>query len=319
MRTVIGKSFVLLLLSLAFALPLTVGAKKKNPPPVEVEKEASAPIAPVENGYAGSEMCQACHGDVADLFAKTTMGKILMQHPRNSQEKLGCEGCHGPAKAHADSGGGTFEGMITFSKKDTTPVEKRNAVCLDCHEQTARTHWKGSPHASRNIACTDCHRVMGGGFGKGQLQKPTEIETCGQCHLERKAQLKLSTHMPLLEGKMTCTSCHNPHGSVADKLLKKNTTNEVCYSCHAEKRGPFVWEHPPVLENCVNCHDPHGSVHQKMLKLAPPRLCQQCHIETRHPTRPQTSTTRFTFNRSCMNCHNTIHGSNHPSGRSFHR
>ena len=112
---------------------------------------------------------------------------------------------------------------------------------------------------------------------------------------------------------MDCVTCHNPHGSVTEKLLKANSVNENCYSCHAEKRGPFLWEHPPVTESCSNCHEPHGTNHEKLLKVAKPRLCQQCHVETRHPTRAQDPRTRFFFNRSCTNCHSQVHGSNHPS------
>jgi DmsE family decaheme c-type cytochrome len=129
--------------------------------------------------------------------------------------------------------------------------------------------------------------------------------------------------MPLREGKMTCSSCHNPHGTVTPALLKENSTNETCYACHAEKRGPFLWEHPPVTENCTNCHDPHGSNHERMLKVAKPRLCQQCHIETLHPTRPfgrdTAASLKFVLGRSCSNCHVNIHGSNHPSGSAFTR
>jgi DmsE family decaheme c-type cytochrome len=120
--------------------------------------------------------------------------------------------------------------------------------------------------------------------------------------------------MPLREGKMTCTDCHNPHGTFTPKLLVGNSVNDTCYRCHAEKRGPFLWEHAPVRENCLNCHEPHGSNHDKLLKIARPRLCQRCHIERFHPTTPQTPTSRFVFNRSCQNCHSQIHGSNHPAG-----
>ncbi len=121
---------------------------------------------------------------------------------------------------------------------------------------------------------------------------------------------------------MTCTDCHNPHGTVTPTLLKENSINETCYRCHAEKRGPFLFVHPPVNESCANCHDPHGSNHEKMLKLAKPRLCQQCHVESRHPTEPRGRSfdqARFVLGRSCTNCHANIHGSNHPSGAAFKR
>jgi DmsE family decaheme c-type cytochrome len=274
---------------------------------------------PLPSDFVGSETCSTCHTDQFEQFAATTMGKIFLKHPRTPKEALGCEGCHGPGRAHVEAGGETYEGLITFSKEDPTPIEQRNAVCLDCHMSTGRFHWRGSPHESRNLACTDCHRVKGNFSGHRQLVKATEIETCGQCHIQKRAQLMRSSHMPLREGKMTCSDCHNPHGTVTEKLLKANTTNELCYACHAEKRGPFLWEHPPVIENCSNCHEPHGSNHEKLLNTAKPRLCQRCHVESRHPTQPHDSMSRFFFNRSCTNCHTAVHGSNHPSGRSYVR
>jgi DmsE family decaheme c-type cytochrome len=122
---------------------------------------------------------------------------------------------------------------------------------------------------------------------------------------------------------MECTSCHNPHGSPTPKLLLASSTNETCFTCHADKRGPFLWQHAPVVENCANCHDPHGSTHEKMLKLSRPRLCQQCHQGTGHPIAPRNPGTLadypFMFNRQCSNCHVNIHGSNHPSGFAFTR
>ena len=157
---------------------------------------------------------------------------------------------------------------------------------------------------------------------RAHLAKETEIETCASCHLQKRATTMRSSHMPLREGKMTCTSCHNPHGSVTPALLRENSLNDNCYRCHTEKRGPFLWQHAPVIESCANCHDPHGSNHEKMLKVAKPRLCQQCHIESRHPTSPygrDPGSAKFVMSGPCVNCHVNIHGSNHPSGFAFTR
>jgi DmsE family decaheme c-type cytochrome len=311
---------ICLAIFLASVALLVASCKPMQTTPSQTAVPAPSPGA---EGYVGAETCKGCHEDQFAKFSRTRMGRLFLHAPRSEQERLACENCHGPGKGHVEAGGGKGN-IIAFSKKDPTPVGQQNAMCLSCHEKTARLFWQGSPHESRDVACTNCHRVMEDMSPKFQLAKATEIETCGQCHLERRAQQMRSSHMPLREGKMTCTSCHNPHGGVTQHNLKAMSTNDTCFTCHAEKRGPFLWEHAPVTESCTNCHDPHGSNHEKMLKVAKPRLCQQCHVETRHPTRPYGQETtpsnlKFISGRQCLSCHVNIHGSNHPSGFAFTR
>lgn len=275
-------------------------------------------------GYAGSKSCADCHKTEYATFAATAKGNLLLSHPRDQKEALGCESCHGPSKQHAESGGDERGAMVVFTKKSTTPVTQRNAICLGCHERTARTLWKGSAHERRNVACTDCHTLMHANTERANLRAQTVSATCGNCHQQQKNQQLRFAHMPLGEQKIECVSCHNPHGSTGPKLLLASSVNETCFSCHAEKRGPFLWEHAPVQENCANCHDPHGSSHEKMLKASRPRLCQQCHGNSSgHPVAPRATTNaadlQFVYNRQCSNCHFNIHGSNHPSGYAFTR
>lgn len=278
--------------------------------------------------YVGKDACLECHEEEAEEFGHTKMGRIFLDHPRDEREKLACENCHGPGSEHAEDE--TEPGLIlTFAKGARWSVEKQNQACLQCHEKGSRTFWTGSMHESRGLACVDCHTVMKKTENDFQLVKADEknpfsakraqTETCIQCHPQRGAQMLRSSHMPLREGKMTCSDCHDPHGTATPSLLRAHSVNESCYSCHAEKRGPFLWEHAPVREDCTTCHDSHGSIHANLLNVKPPRLCQQCHIETRHPTEPHAPNEIFVFNRACMNCHSQIHGSNHPSGVRFMR
>jgi DmsE family decaheme c-type cytochrome len=160
-----------------------------------------------------------------------------------------------------------------------------------------------------------------------QLKKVNQTETCVQCHKTQVSKLHRAAHMPVREGKMECTTCHNPHGSQNVKMLREgNSINESCATCHAEKRGPFLWEHAPGRENCVTCHDPHGSNNERMLVAKPPLLCQRCHVHSRHPatiydnTQLAVTKSNRVVGRACLNCHSQIHGSNHPSsGKVFIR
>ena|SRR5215469_7624548 len=294
-------------------------------------QEAAKPTsqAPPNTDYIGMDTCLTCHADQGKHFENTIMGHAFA-HPRTDLEKLGCEACHGPGRAHAESGGATPI-PVRFKKTSTNTVEEKNNACLSCHAKGNRMFWYGSPHESRNIACVDCHIGHEPQTKKlssdSRFNAPlTEVQTrkqqpelCLTCHLMRRAQLERSSHMPYREGKVTCTSCHNPHGSPNPHQLLQATTNENCYSCHAERRGPFLWEHPPVMENCANCHEPHGTNNPQLLKVRMPRVCDSCHVTSRHPTTPTLLNSIRDFNRGCTNCHSRIHGSNHPSGDKFLR
>ena len=244
------------------------------------DKKAEKVAGKGSEEYVGTETCQACHSQVYDNLAKTAMGTLFLKHPRTAAEKLGCETCHGPGTEHVGSGGKSFAGMVRYTKGTPTPVSVRNDACLKCHQKRERLFWSGSVHANQGMACTDCHVVhTGPGIAKrAQLANLTVEDTCNTCHKEQvRAENKFSHH-PMREGKMNCASCHNPHGTASPKLVKAISTKELCFNCHAQYRGPFVFQHPPVMEDCFNCHQPHGSAYPALLKTPPIRLCRECHI-----------------------------------------
>jgi DmsE family decaheme c-type cytochrome len=218
------------------------------------------------------------------------------------------------------TGGRSLGGIISFRKNDPgRRVEENNAICLGCHQKGDRTYWSGSTHETRGVACTECHTIMQAVSRKANLKTETEPETCFQCHKDRRAQMFRSSHMPLREGKIVCSSCHNPHGTATEALLIEGSINDNCYKCHAEKRGPFLFEHTPVRENCLNCHDPHGSVNEYLLKVSRPRLCGECHTVDHGNLIAGGPRVEQAFSRSCQNCHTKVHGSNSPSGALLQR
>jgi DmsE family decaheme c-type cytochrome len=273
------------------------------------------PSTPVDATYVGAKVCVTCHASQTESFKHTVMGRIGM----TQKGKFDCENCHGPGSAHVKAGGGRgVGGIISFRPNDRSrTAEENNAICLTCHERGERTNWPGSTHQVRGLMCTNCHTIMKQVTRKFQLSTPFEPDTCFQCHKDRRAQMFRSSHMPMREGKIVCSDCHNPHGSFTEALLKKDSINDTCYTCHAEKRGPFLFEHLPVRENCDNCHDPHGSVNEFSLKLSRPRLCFECHQAGHGQGAGINQGT--TMGRSCQNCHTYVHGSNAPAGGALQR
>lgn len=302
----------------------------------------AAPRPPVVPGatYVGSDTCKGCHETEAREIERTPHGKILgTKLAKNELQGRGCESCHGPGSKHLEDQSNPANNVRLGGKgkKPAVSASELNDVCLQCHSKGKQIQWAGSPHESRDVACVTCHaahqphsekyqlRLVKADRYDGRMQSldAVEYDLCGQCHQVKAMQFQRSSHMPMTArgegGQMLCGSCHNPHGTSTEKLIKAVSVNENCTTCHAQKRGPFLWEHTPVLENCLNCHSPHGSNNPTLLKVKLPRLCQQCHSAAQHPSRPYGQTQRYVFNKSCLNCHSNIHGSNHPSGIYFTR
>ena len=276
--------------------------------------------------YLGQELCVGCHRNENDHWSHTVHAKVFATNPASEMAAKGCESCHGPGSEHLTDVMSKSK-IISFTRDSGSSPAEQNEVCMTCHAGGERIHWRGSPHQRNDLACGDCHNPMASFSETGLLSRESIHDTCFGCHQQQRIEFRKRSHMPLFEGKVTCSDCHNPHGSASDSLLKASTVNKVCFQCHAEKRGPFIFSHAPVRESCLNCHAPHGSNHEMLLTTAGPFLCQQCHTSRGHPNRLLTqanvpgsvSPDVRMINRNCRNCHTQVHGSNHPAGVRLHR
>jgi len=279
----------------------------------------AAAAAPAQaSGYAGEDTCLTCHEDKSYKGTAHAF-KADAKTPAAGQ---GCESCHGPGQAHVEAGGDKTK---IQNPKGMTP-SAASETCTTCHNRKTHALWDGSQHDQRNVGCVSCHSVHAP-QGEKLLAAKSQADLCGTCHRPVVNKTYRFNHMPVREGKLACASCHNVHGSTNVKLLKVGTTiDESCVSCHAEKRGPYLWEHAPVAESCVTCHDPHGSNNDRMLVAKQPYLCQRCHVTSRHPPTvydgyllKNSQNANKIYGRSCVVCHQEIHGSNAPSGKAFLR
>jgi DmsE family decaheme c-type cytochrome len=321
-----------LVAALAIGGVAVAGTATAATPSQEEAKKPAVQAAP-HGAYAGTATCLSCHDDRAAALTKGPHSHAFRagtpMAPRGCQAchgdtkaAMGCEGCHGPGKEHVDANGDKtkIRRFASLSPRDASET------CVSCHFRTQHTFWAGSQHDQRNVGCTTCHSIHGAA-GEHQLKAASEADLCATCHRTIVNKTLKLAHMPVREGKLSCTSCHNVHGAANVKLLNAGgSIFEFCVTCHAEKRGPYLWEHAPVTENCTTCHDPHGSNNERMLVAKTPFLCQRCHVTSRHPPTVyegyllNTSTNaNKIYGRSCVICHQQVHGSNAPSGKAFLR
>lgn len=237
----------------------------------------------------------------------------------------GCGSCHGDSESHMQRpprGEPRSPPDVVFADTRTHDDGRADGMCLACHAGSAGMHWQGSEHEVADLSCSSCHTAHA--YSDPVLARAGEALVCASCHARTHAEaLRPSAH-PMLDGQVACRDCHAVHGGMGTGLLSAATVNEGCTSCHAEFRGPFLWEHPPAAEDCLACHRPHGSVHRPLLVKRTPWLCQDCHMAQFHPSAALSGTglpgeampsgSQSMLGRDCMNCHVHVHGSNHPSG-----
>ena len=298
------------------------------------------PSATPDDNYVGNETCVACHEPQGKGFGGTKHSK-LHQIESWKNKVVGCESCHGPGKAHVEGNGDKLK-IVSFKRMDAKAVAD---TCLSCHAgKEGHNNFRRGEHWRNDVSCNTCHSSHGPeppnykigsttfvsdisaqnpGQATARMLKANEPQLCIACHNETKSQFTKPFHHKVLEGTMNCSDCHNPHGGFEQKQTKLAVgADAACIKCHANKQGPFVFEHAPLkVEGCTACHTPHGSSNPKMLKRAQIRqMCFECHTgisDELSPGVPSRHNQAQMREQNCTVCHSAIHGSN--SNRLFFR
>lgn len=243
--------------------------------PAEQGTPTPAP-PPLKTGYAGSEACKMCHEEIYNRFAKSPHFAVET-NPSRGWAAQACESCHGPGAKHAESA----DAKDIRQPAKLNPAEA-DRTCLGCHRNNTTQFGRVlAGHAKETVGCPQCHTVHGANGRPLVVRKAADINSqCAACHVSVWASFQKPYKHRLPEGAMACTNCHNPHASNMPQSMRLSFGNEpTCFTCHSDKRGPFVFEHAPVrFEGCSSCHEPHGSANPRMLIRHEVRLvCLECH------------------------------------------
>jgi predicted CXXCH cytochrome family protein len=327
----------LLLLAGDSAWTLATSASQKQPP-------AQKGKAANPDDYVGAETCSTCHQDQTDHYKNTAHAR-LEKEPSWKGKVVGCESCHGAGKGHVE----TMMAAIGEGKTPDQVADKRitrlsalspkdsSDTCLTCHAgREEHNNYRRGEHWRNDVGCIDCHTshspragaqratsntLVAGetaqkpGFATAKMLRQNEQQLCMSCHTETQHQFKQPFHHKVLEGAMKCSDCHNPHGGFERKQARlASGADAVCVKCHADKQGPFTYEHAPVkTEGCQACHVPHGTANPRMLKTNNvAQLCLECHsqdhgVGAQEPIGPVHNLNLHY--RDCTTCHMKVHGS----------
>ena len=304
---------------------------------------AGEPDKQGEDKYIGSDSCAECHSAETAFYQLTAHNRLGKDMPKDRQS---CEACHGGARDHVAyykevdqllKGGKESEATALMNNEarskaagmtamdQLSPVES-SKVCLKCHEGTEgrgdeRFNYRRSEHFRSGVSCADCHSS----HSPKRLQfllKDKEPDSCYKCHSDQKSSFQKPFHHKVPEGGMKCSDCHNHHGGFSPRNMRSTVTgDQQCVKCHADKQGPFVYEHAPIkVEGCQACHTPHGSTNPKLLvRNTVKMLCLECHSNAPGatvegagigPTTPSFHDINAPRIANCTTCHLEIHGSN---------
>jgi predicted CXXCH cytochrome family protein len=194
--------------------------------------------------YVGSAECEQCHDEIYRDFQTADHARLIAPGPNALH--AGCESCHGPSSLHSESGGevkppysftsGRPKAPPTTGRLTEAASRSNEGVCYQCHLDV-RGHFNlpyHHPVPEGRMDCTECHSPHKGSahnFGGTKLHSISA--GCMECHPAQRGPFTFE-HEAMNQG---CTACHNPHGSVNDKMLTERGSN-LCLKCHFQQVRP---------------------------------------------------------------------------------
>jgi predicted CXXCH cytochrome family protein len=187
--------------------------------------------------------CMFCHNAYPAVAAGQDAPSQEPVFPAELPEGIDCQRCHGPGSLHIAAAG---KGVIVNPAK--LGPERAMEVCMQCHLETTS---RSLPNSLVRFGRGAFSYRPGEPLGEfvlhfDQVGKPDKFEIVNSVYRLRQSRCFLES-----QGKMQCTTCHNPHdvprGAAARVVYAK-----TCMSCH---QSVALASHPKG-DDCAGCHMP---------------------------------------------------------------
>jgi len=178
--------------------------------------------------FVGNNACFDCHTNISRAFAGSPHSRLYVSD-HSMKGQAGCEACHGPGSKHIQAGGGKGVFIVNPGTEAGT--------CFTCHQETHAQFRLPHHHpvVEGDLNCVQCHDPHGMDIHKpaSGLAFSRQDQSCAKCHSDQSRPF-VFVHEALREG---CTTCHQPHGSINEKMLVARDNN-LCLRCHAQIANP---------------------------------------------------------------------------------
>lgn len=198
-----------------------------------------------------ADACLACHANTID--------RAQIRRSSHTLAQVACGSCHSVHKAASPQ-----RLLARAQQKD---------LCFTCHANVRAQFSLPFKHRVNEgfMTCSDCHNPHGAPAPAWRMgARPRMVdaklgneEPCLKCHTDKRGPFAYEHAAVRVDG---CEACHQPHGSMNARMLKRPAVVTLCQECHTGggdfgRQGDGIKLTPlnhniadPRYRNCTTCH-----------------------------------------------------------------